>query len=798
MPSETALTPEELYRACDPASLDFESTEELDNPEGVIGQKRAIDALSFGAGIGSRGYNIFVLGPNGVGKKTVVRKFLAEKAAAALVPPDWCHAHNFKDENRPRLMRFEPGQGAACRRDMDRILERLKTVLPASFESEDYQGRLQRIKQDFQKRQQEAVKLIEDEAEEYDIALIQTASEMSFAPRSKGEVMEPEQFHSLPKAERDRFEERIEELQDKLQVVAGQFPKWRTEMQERVRELNEQTIREASEAFLEDVERSYPEHEALGQHLKAVGDDLVEHQAIIARLGDEEDPDSRAAFEHLFTRYRLMVLVDNSEQEGAPVVYHDFPTYQHLIGRVEHKVRQGALVTDFSLVRPGALHRANGGYLILDAEKVLSQPFAWESLKRALYARQVRIESLEQMYSSVSTVSLEPEPMPLDIKVLLLGDRYTYYLLAEHDPEFCELFKVQADFEDDLPRGEGQDMAHARLIASIVQREELLPLKAPAVARVIEYGSRLAEDKERMSAHAGRIADLLREADHWARQAGSDQIRVADIQATIDQQDYRARRLEERMDREIQRETMLLSTSGTALGQVNALTVTHLGSFAFGRPARVTATTRLGSGQLVDIEREVELGGPIHSKGVLILSGYLGVSYARERSLSVNATLVFEQGYGEVDGDSASLAELCALLSDLSGVPIRQSLAVTGAVNQKGQVQAIGGVNEKVEGFFKVCQLRGLNGKQGVIIPRANMGDLMLDHRVRKAVSDGLFRVYAVDHVDQALGLLTGRRPGRRRRDGSYPPSTVNGRVEHTLIRYAKLKQEEEGEGGDE
>jgi len=791
MPASKALPAEALYHPCDPARFPFETTNELENPEGVVGQRRALEALEFGAGMQSRGFNIYVLGPNGVGKKTVVRKFLEESAREMPVPPDWCHVHNFEDSNLPRLLRLEPGQGNACRRDLDRLVDKLKSVMPAAFESEDYQSRLQAIKQDFQKRQQESVKEIEDEAEEYDIALIQTASEMSFAPRSKGEVMEPEQFHSLPKADRDVIENRIEHLQDQLQTVAGQFPKWRTEMQERVRELNEETIRECAQPILDELTNDYPEHEGLLRHVRGISDDLVEHQALLARAADEEEGDILAAFDNLFARYKALVLVDNSEQEGAPVVYHDFPTHQHLLGRVEHKMRHGALVTDFSLIRPGALHRANGGYLILDAEKVLTQPFAWESLKRSLYARQVRIESLEQMYSSVSTVSLEPEAMPLDIKILLLGDRYTYYMLAEHDPEFAELFKVQADFDDDLPRGEEDDQAHARLIASITQREGLLALDRAAVARVIEHGSRLAEDRQRMTAHAGHLADLLRESDYWARKAGEEVIRPGAIQTAIDQQVYRARRVEERMDREIERETMLLDTDGKAVGQINGLTVMQLGSFAFGRPVRITASSRLGSGQLVDIEREVELGGPIHSKGVLIMSGYLGAHYAREHSLSINASIVFEQGYGEVDGDSASLAELCALLSDLANVGIRQSLAITGAVNQKGQVQAIGGVNEKIEGFFKVCQQKGLTGRQGVIIPQSNVGDLMLDHRLREAVSAGQFHVYAVSRVNEALALLTGRRAGERRRDGTYPDKSVNALVEQTLIRYAKLKDDD-------
>ena len=791
MPGTKALLPSELFCRFDPAALDFETTREIQGITGIIGQKRALDSLAFGTGIRSRGFNIFVLGPNGVGKKTVVRNFLERKAAPGEVPPDWCHVHNFEDPNRPRLLRLPPGRARDFRRDSERVVERLKSALPACFEDEKYQRGLQTIKQEFQKRQQEAVKAIEDEAEEHDIALIQTQEEMSFAPRNNGEVMEPEAFHSLPREQREAFEERIEELQQRLQEVAGQFPRWRAEMQERIRQLNEETIREGAAAILEDLRDKYAEQEQVGEHVTAITEHLVENQALISRVSEDEDGETWAAFEQLFSRYGVLVLVDNAEAEGAPVHYHDFPTHQHLIGRVEHKVRQGALVTDFSLIRAGALHRANGGYLILDAEKVLSQPFAWESLKRALYAREVRIESLEQMYSSASTVSLEPEPMPLDIKVLLLGDRMIYYLLAEYDPEFGELFKVQADLDEDLPRTPENGRLYGRLVASIAEREELRPLDRHAVARVIEHGSRLAEDYERISAHAGHVADLLRESDYWADDAGADCIRVQHVQKSIDQQRYRARRAEERMDREIERGTLLLDTSGRSVGQINALTVMQLGSYAFGRPVRITATTRLGSGQVVDIEREVELGGPLHSKGVLILSGFLGSHYARDHSLSVNASLVFEQAYGEVDGDSASLAELCALLSDLAGLGLAQNLAVTGAVNQKGQVQAVGGVNEKVEGFYKVCRDRGLDGTQGVILPASNVGDLMLDRHVVEAAEAGQFHVYPVTRVDEAMELLTGRRAGRRRRDGSYPKTSINGRVEATLVRYAELKHEE-------
>jgi predicted ATP-dependent protease len=798
MPGPRPLPLEVLYRPCDPTQFGFETTDGLDAAEGIVGQRRALEALAFGTGIRSRGYNIYVLGATGVGKKTVVRKFLREKAIHAPKPSDWCYLHNFDQPDRPRLLRLDPGVGEQLRHDLDRLIERLRTVMPSCFEDEDYQRRLQAIKQEYQRRQQDAVKHIENEADEQDIALIHTPGEMSFAPRRKGEVMEPEAFHSLPRDERERVEAEIDRLQDKLQGIAGQFPKWRTEMQDRVRELNQRTVEHAAAPFLEEIRDRYRDHPDVCRHIFDLGADLIERQATIASAAEEDGGQERESFKRMFDRYRALVLVDNSECEGAPVVYHDFPTHQHLVGRVDHKVRHGALVTDFSLIRAGALHRANGGYLILDADKVLAQPFAWESLKRALYAREVNIESPEQTYSAVSTVSLEPEPMPLDIKLVLLGDRLTYYLLAEHDPEFAELFKVQADFEDDLPRGAENDLLYARLIASIAKKEALLPLSREAVARVIEHGSRLCEDSERMSAHAGWLSDLLRESSYWAGQTGARLVQPADVQQAVDQQEYRARRIEEEMDRDMHRGTILIDTTGRVTGQINGLTVMHLGAYAFGRPVRITATTRLGSGQVVDIEREVELGGSIHSKGVLILTSYLGANYARDRSLSVNASLVFEQAYGEIDGDSASLAELCALLSELADLPISQELAVTGAVNQKGLVQAVGGVNEKIEGFFQVCLDRGLTGRQGVIIPESNVRDLMLDYRVRKAVAERRFNLYAVRRVDEAMELLTDRRAGKRRSDGRYPEKSINGRVEARLEELAKLKQAESESGSND
>ena len=510
-------------------------------------------------------------------------------------------------------------------------------------------------------------------------------------------------------------------------------------------------------------------------------------------------PPIRTSF---FRRYQVNVVVDHSGATGAPVIYEDHPTVQNLVGRIEHMAQMGALVTDFNLIKAGALHRANGGYLILDARKVLLQPFAWEELKRALRSREIRIEVLGQTLSLVSTVSLEPEPIPLDVKVILLGERMLYYTLYEADPDFGELFKVAADFEDQMDRTADNHLLYARMIGTIARQEGLRPLDRAAVARVIEQSARLAGDAEKLSTHVHSIADLLREADYWAGEAQHHVIAAMDVQHAIDAQIRRLDRVRERIQEEIQRGTILIDTQGAAVGQVNGLSVLSMGQFAFGRPSRITARVRLGRGEVVDIEREVALGGPIHSKGVLILSAYLGARYAADRPLSLSASLVFEQSYSGVEGDSASSAELYALLSALADLPVKQGLAVTGSVNQRGQVQAIGGVNEKIEGFFDTCRAQGLTGEQGVLIPASNVKHLMLRHDVVAAVAAAQFQVYAVETIDQGIELLTGVPAGERDNAGAFPAGSVNQRVEARLVELAEKRLAfgvpERGSTGDE
>ena len=615
----------------------------------------------------------------------------------------------------------------------------------------------------------------------------------------EGQVLSSDEVQELSQEERKRLEAEVESLQGELQKVVRQVPSWQRETQEKLKELNREMANFAVSGLIGELREKYGDYPDIVAHLDSVQSDIVENArdflqageqesnlpAILRVSGQDSEPGSPLA-----RRYRVNLLVDHSESEGAPVIYEDNPTYQNLMGRVEHRAQMGALLTDFNLIKPGALHKANGGYLILDARKVLLQPYAWEALKRTMQSGEIRIESLGQMLSIVSTISLEPDPIPLDVKVALYGEPMLYYLLYQLDPDFVELFKVEADFSEQMDRQDRNQQLYAQMIATLARQEELLPLNRAAVARVIERSARLAGDAQKLSIRTRDVTDLLREADYWAREAGNDTVRAENVQEAIDAQIYRADRIRERMQEAILRDIVLIDTEGEKVGQVNGLSVIMLGNFAFGRPSRITARVRLGKGDVMDIEREVDLGGPLHSKGVLILSGFLGARYARERPLSLSASLVFEQSYGGVDGDSASSAELYALLSAIAELPIRQSLAVTGSVNQHGIVQAIGGVNEKIEGFYDVCQARGLSGEQGVLIPASNVQHLMLRKDVVEAVEAGQFHVYPVETVDQGIEILTGLPAGEPDEEGEYPEGSANYLVKERLSKLAEKRQE--------
>ncbi len=785
------LSPELLYRSCDAAEFPFATTAELGEPGEFLGQERALEAMRFGVGMTRDGYNLFALGPPGVGKHTLVRRILEDKAATEPVPSDWCYVNNFAEARRPRALKLPPGVAVALRDDMRRLVQDLRAAIPAAFESDEYQTRKSAIEEQVKQQRESALAEIEQRARERDIALIRTPAGLGFAPMREGEVIAPDAFHALPEKERRRIEHEVEDLQTELQAAMRALPALLKESRQRLSEFNREVIGYAVGHLIEELRKSHAKLDNVLSFLNAVTQDIIDNADAFVRP-DEAAPTASLASPATMApasgseRYAVNVVVDQSGQTGSPIVYEDHPTYQRLLGDIEHVAQMGALVTDFTLIKPGALHRANGGHLILDARKLLLQPHAYEALKQALRAREIRVEPLGQAVSMISTRSLEPEPIPLNVKVVLIGDRTLYYQMLQHDPDFEDLFKVAADFEDRVERTEDNALLYAKLLGALANDNGLKPLDRAGVARALEHGARIAGDSERLSVQIETIADLLREADYWCSQAGKDAIDAEDVQRAINAQVRRASRMKERMEEEVRRGTILIDTDGAEVGQVNGLSVIQLGKYAFGRPSRITARVRSGKGEVIDIEREVELGGPLHSKGVLILAGFLGAHYATEGPLSVAASLVFEQSYGGIDGDSASSAELDALLSALAQVPIRQSLAVTGSVNQRGEVQAIGGVNEKIEGFFDLCQGRGLTGEHGVLIPASNVQHLMLRADVVEAVARGEFHVYPIETIGQGIECLTGVTAGERDAEGRFPDGTINHGVEARLKTFAE------------
>ncbi len=776
------LPAEALRRRCDPGQFSFQSTAELADLEAALGQGRALGAIEFGVGMRREGYNLFAMGPEGIGRRTVVRRHLEAQAKTLPPPSDWCYVFNFQTPHKPRALQLPSGKAPAFHASMERMVGDLRAAVPAAFETDEYRNRRQQIEAEFGERQERVLQELGERARTQNIALIRTPTGFGFGPMSGDAVMEPEEFRKLPAAEKERLEELVSSLQKELERVLHDLPKWRRESMHKLRELNREVTRAAVNSTLDELKAEYRAVPKVQDYLAEVQEDMLAN-AEAFRQSKEGEPATLFgiplahgdASEATLRRYAVNVLIEHAGAAGAPIAFEDNPSHDALLGRIEHLSQMGALVTDFTLIKAGALHRANGGYLVLDALKLLSQPFAWAALKRALRSREIRTQSLGQELSLISTVSLEPEPIPLEVKVVLVGQRLLYYLLHAYDPEFAALFKVAVDFEEDMPRGPQNDLLYARVIGALARKQGLRPLERAAVARVIEQSSRDAGDAGKLSVSMQALVDLLHESDYWAVKAGRAVIAAHDVQRAVDAQVERADRVRQRLLENVLRGNQLIDTAGERAGQVNGLAVAQLGSFAFGMPQRITARVRLGSGGVVDIERESELGGPIHTKGVMILSGYLAGRYAPGRPLALSASLVFEQNYGALEGDSASSGELYALLSALAGAPLKQSLAVTGSVNQHGDVQAIGGVNEKIEGFFDLCRARGLGGGQGVLIPRANVQHLMLREDVVAAVAEGKFAVYAVGTADEGIELLTG-----------VPAGEIHARVEARLAEFAE------------
>ena len=785
-----ALEAERLCTRTDPEIFTFKTTSDLAPLDKIVGQERAVEAVRFAVGMSGDGYNLFAFGPEGTGKQSLVEDVLGERAAGEPVPGDWCYINNFDDPHLPLALGLPSGKGRPLCQDMEHLVEDLKMAIPASFEGDEFRKRKEAIEEELKKKNEDAFSALQKRADKFDIALVRTPVGMALAPVADGDVLGPKEFKALPEKDQARRAKGMETLQGELDEIILSIPKWEKETREQIRELIRYITQLVVGHQIEELKKRWEDQPDVLAYFDRVSQDVVENAGSFMAQ-DQGSGNIAADAEAPFRRYQVNVMVDNAElmtaeaPVGAPLVLEDHPTQPNLIGRIEHMSQFGTLSTDFTMIKPGALHRANGGYLVLDVRKVLMQPFAWETLMRTLKSGHIRIEPLGESMGWVSTVTLQPEPVPLQVKVVLLGEPRLYYLLTSLDPEFRELFKVAADFDNRMDRNEDSANNYARLIAGLAQRENLKAMNTSAVARIVDHGVRLTGDSEKLTTHMASVVDLVREADYWAGEDNADVIDARHVRKAIDAKEYRSDKIRERVQEEIERGTMRIETDDDVVGQINALSVIQLDHFAFGRPSRVSCRVRMGKGIVVDIEREVELGGALHSKGVMILSSYLTSTYARDFPLSLSASLVFEQSYGGIDGDSASSTELYALLSALSDVPIKQSLAVTGSVDQMGRVQAIGGVNEKIEGFFDICNRRGLTGDQGVLIPASNVRHLMLRDDVVEAARDGTFHIYPVETIGQGIELLTGLEAGVADDKGEFPLGSINRAVTKRLKDFA-------------
>lgn len=783
----------QLYKACVLKDLPFKTTRQLEPLAEIVGQNRAQEAVRFALAMPHGGYNVYAVGRNGLGKRTMMLRYLEHHVDTEQQSHDWCYVANFEEPRVPKLLQLPGGKGTQLKQDMEKLMSRLVKVIPQTFDSDSFLERSEQLKNEYAQKQEEELGKVAAQAKRKKVRLtVSTPGGYRLVAMNGEEPHTEETFQALTEEQRDKFEDSINKLEKRLRQALRKIADWEQEYAEKQQALNQETLEGISGHQIDELVEKYKDLPDVVGYLEAVRADLVENLDIFLEDNDEQAAIAYASLDKKMPRRYLINLLVHQKTNEVPVVVEDNPTYHNLFGYVENVTYKGTVFTDFSLIRPGSLHRANGGYLLMDAIKVLEQPFVWDGLKRALRSRALQINSLEREMTLSGTISIEPEAVPLDVKIVLFGDRETWLLLQEYDSEFAELFRVTADFENEMYRTDDSQLLYAKFIASLVVEKKLLHCSNKAVARIVEHSARMAEHQNRLSLHAADIANLLRESDFWARQARARLITEVHVERALESARYRGSRIRDQFYDSIRDGSTLVTTTGTCVGQVNALSVLSTGGFEFGLSNRVTATCYYGDGGVMDIERDVKLGGNIHSKGVMILTSWLSSRFAVEDPMHLSASLTFEQNYGEVEGDSASLAELCALVSSLSGVPVRQDLAITGSVNQFGEVQPIGGVNEKVEGFFATCQLKdGLTGTQGVVVPTTNVQNLMLDCEVVQAVRDGKFAVYAVSHVEEAIALLLGRPAGKADTKGRYPKQSVFGIIQQRLEKMREHERQE-------
>lgn len=784
-PGYLELSAGSLYAPCDPKTLSFKTTSDLPDLQDVIGQPRAIRALQLGSEMGGPGYNIFVLGLPGSGRSTLSREYLERQACQEPAPDDWCYVNNFEDPLRPIYLRLACGEGCEFRRKVVDLIKHFASEIPRRFESEEYIHERDQVVGAIKQEQEQIFSRLQELVEKHNFIIARTSSGFFLAPAVQGQPIKPEDVEKLTLEQR-------EALRGIEAMLSGEVEKTMLAMRslekaaaEKLEQINSQTVTFLIAPAIEELKAMFDVNEDVKRFLDALQADIIANSAMFLPTQEGQSSERRG----WASRYEVNVLVDNSGCTGAPVIVENYPSYNNLLGRIDHEMILGASRTDFTMIRPGALHRANGGYLVLPARDVLTNPYAWEGLKRVLRDQELRIVELANQLGVLSTTTLEPEPIPLRVKILLVGTPSLYYTLRAYDEDFAKLFKVRAEFATIMERNPENEREYGLFVNSVLQEYNLPPFKAEAVARVIEYSTRLAEDQSKLSTRFGKIADLVREAAYWAGTKKHRTVTVGDVQQSIDEAVFRSNLYEERIQEVIEQDTLMIDVRGTAVGQINALSVYSLGDYEFGRPTRVTAVAYPGKTGVVDIERQAKLGGALHTKGVLILNGYINHNYRLEQPLSLSASLTFEQTYDEVQGDSASAAELLAILSAISGVALRQDRAITGSINQPGKMQAIGGVNQKIEGFYAVCKAKKLSGEQGVIIPKANQRHLMLKHEVIQAVEAGRFHIWTIETVEDAIPLLTDVQVGKRQPNGEYSAGTFNHAVVQALKDYGKRLQ---------
>lgn len=801
MTDRLTISPERLKWSCDPAAFGFASTEELPELEGALGQERALRAIDFSLDMNRDGFNLFLAGEPGTGRTSTIKNLLKKRARTEPKPHDWCYVFNFKSPDLPVSLQLPAGMGSELEKDMKEFVDLIRVDIPKALDSREYEIHKSAIMEEYQGRNTALFTELEEEAGRHGFALQRTVSGLVMVPQKEGRNYTQEEYEALSQEDRDKLDELGKNLTEKLNDVLRQVRDNEKSVREELANLDREIGLSAVGHHVEPLKEKYKEFSKVTEYLEAVKEDVLLNMEDFKAQQPMPSPIPGLKLprqEPDFGRYAVNVFVDNKETEGAPVIFEANPTYNNLFGRIEHVMQMGGVATtNFTLIKPGALHRANGGYLIVDAREVLINPFAWDALKRCIRNGEIKIEDVLEQYRFMTIVSLKPQPVPLQAKIIMIGSPWIYYLLFYLEPDYRKFFKVKADFDSRIKRTPEVLQDYALFVATHCKNEKLVPFDPSGVARLMEYSARLVEDQEKLSCQFMEVADLIREASYWAAKEGSPTVTAPFVKKAIDEKVYRSNRVEERMQELIEEGVILVDTEGAVVGQINGLSVLTMGDYMFGRPSRVTTRVFMGRGGMVNIEREVKLSGPIHDKGVMILSGWFGGKFAHNKPLSFSASVCFEQSYNGVEGDSASSTELYSLLSSFSGVPIRQGIAVTGSVNQLGQVQPIGGVNFKIEGFYAVCKAKGLTGEQGVMIPKSNERHLMLSDEVIEAVRDGKFHIWSVATIDQGVEILTCTPAGELQPDGTYSEGTIYRMVDDRLAQMLEDMKKFGGGGGE-